>query len=248
MTSLTVENASNKNSSAASSVTADQLFCSPNNDPKLMRSKRKSPPTVASFPISCLKCMETNDHFLRADFEQKTVTCKKCNHIGKAEDYDTADFLRACLYDSKQGSSSGYKKHAETAYLTCLADCKRADNEKEMILMKQSELDFRRDELELRRQEKAREGEEKANRLQLEIQLENTRQTTQQQIFKMQSDASAVMQQMLTSVMPQKTPLDKYRDRKASIAAMLAAGDITANVSKQLMTKLESELLDSNLI
>jgi len=36
--------------------------------------------------------METNDHFLRADFEQKTVTCKKCNHIGKAEDYDTADF------------------------------------------------------------------------------------------------------------------------------------------------------------
>lgn len=54
--------------------------------------------------------------------------------------------------------------------------------------------------------------------------------------------------QMLTSVMPQKTPLDKYRDRKASIAAMLAAGDITADVSKQLMTKLESELLDSNLI
>jgi hypothetical protein len=48
--------------------------------------------------------------------------------------------------------------------------------------------------------------------------------------------------------MPQKTPLDKYRDRKASIAAMLAAGDITADVSKQLMTKLESELLDSNLI
>jgi hypothetical protein len=64
----------------------------------------------------------------------------------------------------------------------------------------------------------------------------------------MQSDASAVMQQMLTSVMPQKTPLDKYHDRRASIAAMLAAGDITADVAKQLMTKLESELLDSNLI
>jgi acyl-homoserine lactone acylase PvdQ len=102
--------------------------------------------------------------------------------------------------------------------------------------------------LELRRQEKAREDDEKANRLQLEIQLENTHQTTQQQMFKMQSDASAVMQQILTSVMLQKAPLDKYRDRKASIAAMLAAGDITANVAKQLMTKLASELLDSSLI
>jgi len=190
--------------------------------------------------------METSDHFLRSDYEQKTVTCKKCNHIGnKAEDYDTADF---CLYDRKQSSSSSYKNLAETAYLTCLADCKRADNEKEMILMKKSELDFRSDELELRRQEKAREDDEKANRLQIEIQLENTRQTTQQQIFKMQSNALAVMQQMLTNVMPQKPPLDKYRDRKASIAAMLAAGDITADVAKQLMTKLESELLDSSLI
>jgi hypothetical protein len=53
--------------------------------------------------------METSDHFLQADFELKTMTCKKCNHIGKAEDYDTADFLKACLYDSKQSKSSGTK-------------------------------------------------------------------------------------------------------------------------------------------
>ena len=92
--------------------------------------------------------METNDHFLRADFEQKTVTCKKCNHIGKAEDYDTADFLRACLYDSKQGSSSGYKKHAETAYLSCLADCKCAVNEMEMIRIRKEEMAIKKAERE----------------------------------------------------------------------------------------------------
>jgi len=47
-----------------------------------------------------------------------------------AEDYDSADFTRACLFDKKESSGSGFKKHTETAYLSCLADVKRADNER----------------------------------------------------------------------------------------------------------------------
>jgi hypothetical protein len=56
------------------------------------------------------------------------------------------------------------------------------------------------------------------------------------------------MQQMLTSVLPQKSPLEKYRERKASIAVMRSTGDITAEVAKSLMEKLDLELLQSNLI
>jgi len=61
---------------------------------------------------------------LKADFESKTVKCKKCNYVANADQYEVGDFTKACLYDSKPSSSSGYKKHAETAYLSCLADCK----------------------------------------------------------------------------------------------------------------------------
>jgi hypothetical protein len=83
-----------------------------------------------------------------------------------------------------------------------------------------------------------REDGERVNLLQLEVQLETSHQTTQQQIFKMQSDTTAVMQQVLTSVLPQKASLDKYQEQKESIAIMLAAGDITAIMAKQLMNKL----------
>ena len=65
---------------------------------------------------------------------------------------------------------------------------------------------------------------------------------------KFQSEAAAAMQQLLTSVLPQKPPLEKYRERKASIAVMLSTGDITAEVAKSLMEKLDLELLQSNLI
>jgi hypothetical protein len=42
--------------------------------------------------------------------------------------------------------------------------------------------------------------------------------------------------------------LEKYWEQKAAIAAMLAAGDITADVANQLIEKLNTELLSSNLI
>ncbi len=135
-----------------------------------------------------------------------------------------------------------------TAYLSCLADCKRAENENVMILLKGKELELKKEEMDIKREEKARKDIEKSNRLQYELNLETTRQSTQQQMFKFHSKAAAAMQQMLTSVLPQKTLLEKYRERKASIAVMLSAGDITADVAKSLMEKLDLELLQSNLI
>jgi len=44
------------------------------------------------------------------------------------------------LYDKKEPGSSGYKKHAETAYLSCLADVKRAESERMMITLKEKEM------------------------------------------------------------------------------------------------------------
>jgi hypothetical protein len=114
---------------------------------------KRKPPTPNMYLISCLKCFENSDELIRADFDAKPVTCKKCNHIGEAEQYDAADFLKACLYDSKQGSggSGGYKKHSETAYLSCLADCKRAENENVMILLKGKELELKKEEMDMKR-------------------------------------------------------------------------------------------------
>jgi hypothetical protein len=40
--------------------------------------------------------------------------------------------------------------------------------------------------------------------------------------------------------------LDKYKEQKAAIAAMLASGDISNDVTTQLMDKLNTELLNSN--
>jgi hypothetical protein len=49
-------------------------------------------------------------------------------------------------------------------------------------------------------------------------------------------------------LMPKKSPLDKYKEQKAAIAAMTDAGDITPDVAKQLLDKLNADLLHSNLI
>jgi len=101
-----------------------------------------------NFPIMCLNCFENSDDYLKADFESKTVICKKCNHVAAAEDYDSADFTRAGLFDKKESSGSGFKKHTETAYLSCLADVKRADNERSLISMRQKEMELKLLELE----------------------------------------------------------------------------------------------------
>jgi hypothetical protein len=83
---------------------------------------------------------------LKADFESKTVKCKKCNYVANTDQYDVRDFTKACLYDSKPTSTSGYKTHAETAYLSCLADCKQ--NELEMIKLRKDEMSIKKVERE----------------------------------------------------------------------------------------------------
>jgi hypothetical protein len=60
---------------------------------------------------------------MKADFDTKTAICKKCNHV------DAADFTKACLFDKKESSGSRFKM----AYLSCLFDVKRAENERLMI-------------------------------------------------------------------------------------------------------------------
>jgi hypothetical protein len=60
--------------------------------------------------------------------------------------------------------------------------------------------------------------------------------------------SNAAMHELMQSFIPKKSPLEKYREQKAAISAMLAAGDITGDVANQLIEKLNNELLSSNLI
>ncbi len=57
---------------------------------------------VRVYLICCLNFFEHSDEFLKADFEDKMVKCKKCNYIANADEYEPGDFTKACLYDSKQ--------------------------------------------------------------------------------------------------------------------------------------------------
>jgi len=42
--------------------------------------------------------------------------------------------------------------------------------------------------------------------------------------------------------------LEKYKDQKAAIAAMVAMGDISTDIAQQLMEKLVAELLSATVI
>lgn len=216
-----------ENQSTNSSMTAEAGFLSPP-ESKVRNQKRKSPPSV-SLPISCLNCFEDSYELLVVDFEAKTVICKKCNHQAPSSDYNNEDFVKACLYDKKEPSSSGYKKHAETAYLSCLADVKRAESERMMITLKEKEMAFQ-----LKQQEQA-------------TKLQETQQAAQIQLIKMHTDATAAMHDVVQKI-TNKSPLEKYKEQKAAIAAMLAAGDIPDHVAAQLMEKLNTELLSATLI
>jgi hypothetical protein len=127
-----------ENQSTNSSTTAEAGFLSPP-ESKVRNQKRKSPPSEP-LPISCLNCFKDSYELIVVDFEAKTVICKKCNHQVPSSDYNNEDFVKACLYDKKEPGSSGYKKHAETAYLSCLADVKRAESERMMITLKEKEM------------------------------------------------------------------------------------------------------------
>jgi glutamate/tyrosine decarboxylase-like PLP-dependent enzyme len=93
---------------------------------------------------------------------------------------------------------------------------------------------------------------EKESALQLKQQeqaakLQETQQAAQIQLMKMQTDATAAMHEVVQKIM-NKSPLDKYKEQKAAIAAMLAAEDIPDHFAAQLMEKLNAELLGATLI
>ena len=134
------------------------------------------------------------------------------------------------MFDKKESSGSRFKKHTETAYLNCLADVNRADNERSMISIRQKEIELKL--LELDQADK----------------LEDKWQSQQDQLMKFHTDASVAMHQMMKNLMPKKSPLDEYKEQKAAIVAMTDAGDITLDTAKQLLDKLNDDLLHSNLI
>jgi hypothetical protein len=204
------------------------------------KPKCKSPPTTVKFPISCLKCYENSDELVKVDAESKTVLCKSCLHVSDASEYDLADFMKACLYDRKESSVNAFKKHTETAYLSCLADIKRQDNEKVMLAIREREMN-------LQVQEQERAGAEKNARLELDLKLGAQQFSSQEQMIKMQIDATTAMHQMVTSILPKKSPLEKYKEQKASIATLLSAGDITSEVANQLFEK-NNDLFTSSLM
>jgi hypothetical protein len=78
--------------------------------------------------------------------------------------------------------------------------------------------------------------------------LEDKWQSQQDQLMKFHTDASVAMHQMMKNLMPKKSPLDECKEQKAAIVAMTDAGDITPDTAKQLLDKLNDDLLHSNLI
>jgi hypothetical protein len=64
----------------------------------------------------------------------------------------------------------------------------------------------------------------------------------------MQSKSIAATQQLISSIIPKKISLEKYKESKAAMPAMLVAGDISAEVGSQLIRKLDEDLLNSTMI
>jgi 6-phosphogluconate dehydrogenase (decarboxylating) len=85
-------------------------------------------------------------------------------------------------------------------------------------------------------------------RMEAELRLEEKQQSAQEHLFKMQAESAAAMNQLLQTVLPKKSTLEKFWEQKAAITAMLAAGEITNEVASQLMEKLDTKLLNSHLI
>jgi transcription initiation factor TFIIIB Brf1 subunit/transcription initiation factor TFIIB len=182
----------------------------------LGRTKRKSP--TNAYPISCLRCSADNDEFIRADFEAKTVICKKCSHVAAAEDYSNEDFVRACLYDKKESGSGGgtVKRHQETAYYSVVADLNRTTNERAMIALRDAE------------------NQRAAN-------LEDRRMQHQEKLFESQA-------KLLDRILPKKSSVEAYRENKAAVTQMLAAGEIDQEEAEDLYNKLKADFLSSKTI
>ncbi len=177
------------------------------------RSKRKYPANV--FPIACLRCFADSNEFIRADFEAKTVICKKCNHVAAAEEYVNEDFVRACLYDKKERGSGGgtVKRHQETAYYSVVVDLNRTTNERAMIVLRDA-------------------------KNQRAVNLEDHRMQHQEKWFESQA-------KLLDRVLPNKSSVEVYQKNKAAVMQMLAAGEIDQEEAEDLYNKLKVDFLSS---
>ncbi len=58
----------------------------------------------------------------------------------------------------------------------------------------------------------------------------------------------AAMSQLINTIIPKKTPLERYKESKAAITALLVAGDISVEVGSQLIQKLDEDLLNANML
>jgi signal recognition particle GTPase len=122
-----------------------------------------------------------------------------------------------------------------------LADLERAKNETKHLESKKEELILKEKEIE-------RNENERNKQLQHEMQLEETPQSATVQLFKMQSESTAAMSQLINTIIPKKTPLERYKESKAAITALLVAGDISVEVGSQLIQKLDEDLLNANML
>ena len=61
--------------------------------------------------------------------------------------------------------------------------------------------------------ERERADIERSTRMEAELKLEEKRQSAQEHLFQMQTDTAAAMQAMLQTVIPKKSPLEKFREQ-----------------------------------
>jgi hypothetical protein len=58
----------------------------------------------------------------------------------------------------------------------------------------------------------------------------------------------AAMSQLINTIIPKKTPLERYKESKAAITALLVAGDISVEVGSQSTQKLNEDLLNATMV
>jgi hypothetical protein len=58
----------------------------------------------------------------------------------------------------------------------------------------------------------------------------------------------AAMSQLINTIIPKKTPLERYKESKAAKTALLVAGDISVEVGSQLTQKLDEDLLNATMV
>ena len=67
-------------------------------------------------------------------------------------------------------------------------------------------------------------------------------------MLKVQNETTVAMSQLIERVIPKKNAIEKYKESKASINAMVASGEMSDEVTHQLLKKLDNDLIKSSII